>query len=247
VRLFAQISYKGKHYHGWQNQPNAITVQSATEKAFNVVLRETEFNCTGCGRTDSGVHAKQFYFHFDTNEKVDVDKLVFKVNAILPEDIVVHRLIDVPEGSHTRFDAVSRTYQYYIHQKKNPFLTDISYYNTRRLDLEAMNEACSCLLNYADFTSFSKVNTETKTNNCDIKKALWKLEGESLVFEITANRFLRNMVRAIVGTMIEVGVGKITIDQFEKIIENKDRGKAGTSVPGHGLFLTKVSYPYIKG
>lgn len=246
MRLFAEISYKGKNYHGWQKQPNATTVQSVAEKAFNVVLRESEFNCTGCGRTDSGVHAKQFYFHFETNENIDLDKLVFKVNTLLPEDIVVHRLMDVPEGSHARFDAVSRTYKYYIHQKKNPFLTDISYYNTRKLNLEAMNEACTCLLNYADFTSFSKVNTETKTNNCDIKKALWKAEGESLVFEITANRFLRNMVRAIVGTMIDVGVGKITIDQFEKIIENKDRGNAGASVPGHGLFLTKVNYPYIK-
>ena len=246
MRLFAEISYKGKHYHGWQKQPNAITIQSVTEKAFNVILRNAEFNCIGCGRTDTGVHAKQFYFHFETNEQIELDKFVYKVNTLLPEDIVVHRLIKVPEGSHTRFDADSRTYKYYIHQKKNPFLTDISYYNSRKLDLDAMNQACQCLFKYNDFTSFSKVNTETKTNNCVIKKAQWKIEGESIVFEITANRFLRNMVRAIVGTMIEVGLGKVTIDQFKKVIENKDRGEAGASVPGHGLFLTNVSYPYIK-
>ena len=246
MRLFAEISYKGRHYHGWQKQPNAITVQSVIEKAFNVVLRETEFNCIGCGRTDTGVHAKQFYLHFETNEQFELDKFVYKVNTLLPEDIVVHRLIKVPEGSHARFDADSRTYKYYIHQKKNPFLTEISYYNSRELNIEAMNKACECLFNYTDFTSFSKVNTDTKTNNCVIEKAQWRMEEGSIVFEITANRFLRNMVRAIVGTMIEVGLGKVTVDQFKKIIENKDRGEAGTSVPGHALFLTNVSYPYIK-
>ena len=130
MRLFAEISYKGKHYHGWQKQPNAITIQSVTEKAFNVILRGAEFNCIGCGRTDTGVHAKQFYFHFETNEQLELDKFVYKVNTLLPEDIVVHRLIEVPEVSHARFDADSRTYKYYIHQKKNPFLTDISYYNS---------------------------------------------------------------------------------------------------------------------
>ena len=211
-----------------------------------MVLRETEFNCIGCGRTDTGVHAKQFYFHFDTTEQFELDKCVFKLNTLLPEDIVVHRLFNVPEGSHARFDADSRTYKYYIHHRKNPFLTDISYYNSRKLDLDSMNKACGFLLNYNDFTSFSKVNTDTKTNNCVIEKAQWRMEEQSIVFEITANRFLRNMVRAIVGTMIEVGLGKVSIDQFKKIIENKDRGEAGTSVPGHALFLTNVSYPYIK-
>jgi len=244
--LFAEISYKGKNYHGWQKQPNATSVQSVIEKAFNVILRDREFSCIGCGRTDTGVHAEQFYFHFETDEEINHNKFMYKVNTLLPADIVVHRLLEVPEGSHTRFDAISRTYKYYINQKKDAFLTDVSYYNSRKLDVNAMNKACKCLFDYKDFTSFSKVNTETKTNNCVIQYAQWKNNGDSIVFEITADRFLRNMVRAIVGTMLEVGLGKITVDQFKKVIETKDRGEAGTSVPGHGLFLTKVSYPYIK-
>jgi len=244
--LFAEISYKGKDYHGWQKQPNAISIQSVVEEAFNIILRKKKFTCIGCGRTDSGVHAEQFYFHFETDEEIQFNDFVYKVNTLLPADIAVHRLLEVPEGAHARFDAVSRTYKYHINLKKNPFLTDLSYYNSRELDIDTMNQACKCLFDYKDFTSFSKVQTDTKTNNCVIKKAQWKRNGDSIVFEITADRFLRNMVRAIVGTMIEVGLGKLTTDQFKKVIENKDRGEAGTSVPGHGLFLTKVIYPYIK-
>lgn len=244
--LFAEISYKGKHYHGWQKQPNAITIQSVIEKAFNIILRDKEFACIGCGRTDAGVHANQFYFHFETKEQIEQNKFVYKVNTLLPEDIVVHRLVEVPDGSHARFDAVSRTYKYYINQKKNPFLSDISYYNSRKLSIDAMNDACKALLDYNDFTSFSKIHTDTKTNNCIIQYAQWERVEDSIIFEVTADRFLRNMVRAIVGTMIEVGLEKITIEQFKKVIEDKDRAEAGTSVPGHGLFLVNVSYPYIK-
>lgn len=244
--FFAEISYNGKNYHGWQKQPNAISVQSVVEKAFNVILRDKEFSCIGCGRTDTGVHAKQFYFHFETKEEIVFDKFVYKVNTLLPPDIVVHRLLKMHDEAHTRFDAVSRTYQYYINQKKNPFIEDISYSYSRKLNVDLMNEACKTLFDYSDFTSFSKVNTGAKTNNCVIKHAQWTKNGNSLVFEISADRFLRNMVRAIVGTLLEVGLEKITVNDFRKIIESKNRCDAGTSVPGHGLFLTKVIYPYIK-
>ncbi len=245
MRYFAQISYNGTNYHGWQVQPNANTVQAEVEKAFGIILKNPNFSCIGCGRTDTGVHASDFYLHFDHEESFDADKVVYKLNSLLPNDIAVYRIFSVDSEAHTRFDATSRTYQYHIHRFKNPFNKDQSTYHTRDLDVGAINKACKILFEYEDFTSFSKLHTDAKTNLCEIKEAHWEQNGMEHVFTISANRFLRNMVRAVVGTLLEVGEGKLTIEGFRKVIEDKSRGAAGKSVPAKGLFLTKVEYPYL--
>lgn len=244
MRYFVEIAYNGGAYHGWQIQPNANSVQEEINIAFRTYTRDLELTTTGCGRTDTGVHATQFYLHFDTDSLFDESKFEYRTNVILPSDITVKRIFRVNEEFHSRFYAKTRTYQYFINQAKDPFQKDFQYRFGNELDLVSMNEACQYLLNETDFTSFSKVNTETFTNNCDISNAFWKRENEVLIFEITANRFLRNMVRAIVGTMLEVGLGKTTPEQFKQIVDEKDRGKAGTSAPAKGLFLTEVSYDW---
>lgn len=242
-RYFLQLSYKGTCYHGWQVQPNAISVQEVMEKALSVLLRE-EISVVGAGRTDTGVHASFFVLHFDT-EKEDIDSvnLAYKLNRFLPSDIAVRKLWKVKNGAHARFDAVSRTYHYYISTKKDPFATETSYTYTGFLDVDKMNKAAKVLFEFVDFTSFSKLHTDVKTNNCKIFQAEWKAEGAQLVFFIKADRFLRNMVRAIVGTLLEVGKGKLTVKEFREIIEAKDRGGAGASAPAEGLFLTDIEYP----
>jgi len=241
-RYFLQLSYKGTRYFGWQRQPNAISVQEVIEKTLSTVLRE-EIAVVGAGRTDTGVHASFYVLHFDVlNEIIEPEKLLYHLNRFLPDDIAIQKIKKVNSDFHARFSAVSRTYKYYISMVKDPFTTDTSYQFTVPLDIEKMNEAAKMLFEYTDFTSFAKLHTDVKTNNCKIFKAEWETENNQLVFTIKADRFLRNMVRAIVGTLLEVGKGKITVDDFRKIIEMKNRGAAGTSAPPQGLFLVDIGY-----
>ncbi|CAG5083993.1 tRNA pseudouridine(38-40) synthase TruA [Parvicella tangerina] len=242
MRYLVEIQYDGTHYHGWQIQPNAITVQETILERLSKIIPQQGLNIVGCGRTDTGVHASQFFFHFDVAEEIDAEQISFKLNHMLPDDIAVKGVVLVADELHARFSAKSRTYHYYLNFQKDPFDRFHTYYYTKELDVEAMNQACKQLFNHKDFTSFSKVKTDTKTNDCIITEAHWQIEGTKIIFTITANRFLRNMVRAIVGTMLEVGEHKLSLDGFNKVIEAKDRGKAGKSVPGHGLFLAKIKY-----
>jgi tRNA pseudouridine38-40 synthase len=244
LRYFIKFSYNGTLYHGWQSQPNANSVQETLTKAMRVLL-SIPIALTGAGRTDTGVHAKEMFAHFDCETTFDANHLVYKLNAYLPKDIVVFDIIPVHEKAHARFDAVQRTYEYHIHTFKDAFLEGRSWYYHHELDLDLMNEAAGSLLNYTDFQSFSKVNTDVNTFNCTITEAFWKQNGNNLVFTITADRFLRNMVRAIVGTLVYIGLKKINIDDLKKIIESRNRKNAGFSVPAHGLYLTKVVYNYI--
>jgi tRNA pseudouridine38-40 synthase len=245
VRYFIEFAYNGTHYLGWQSQPDTPkTVQETLEKNLSMVLR-TPIKLTGAGRTDSGVHARCQFAHFDFGEHIDSERLAYNVNAVLPADIAVRRFIAVHESAHARFDAKRRTYEYHIHTQKDPFLQDLSFLYMHKLDLDRMNEAASLLFNHADFESFSKVKTDVKTFICRIFEAHWKRDGERLVFTVSADRFLRNMVRALTGTLIDVGLGKIPPDDFTRIIESKDRRRAGFSVPAHGLYLTKIEYDYI--
>lgn len=245
MRYFIHLAYHGTAYHGWQIQPNAASVQETLNKAFSVLL-QSEMNLMGAGRTDTGVHAREMYAHFDTDTTFDIPTLVHKLNSFLPKDIVIYDIIPVHDDAHTRFDATKRTYEYHIHQFKNPFLDELSWYFHQTLDINLMNQAAQILQNYTDFECFSKVNTDVNTFDCTIFEAHWKRgENNQLVFTVSANRFLRNMVRSIVGTLINVGLHKITLDDFKKIIESKSREKAGFSVPAHGLYLTKIEYDYI--
>lgn len=238
------MSFKGTGYHGWQIQPNAVSVQQLLEEALETLLRE-KIRITGSGRTDTGVHAKYFVAHFDSEalEKNACSGTLNKLNHILPGDIAISGIFPVREKDHSRFSALLRTYKYYISRKKNPFKQDISWYIGSDLDIEAMNNAAAELSGFADFSSFCRSNTNVRTHICRIKHASWKKSGGMMVFTITADRFLRNMVRAIVGTMVETGFGKLDIEGFRKIIEAKDRRKAGTSAPAHGLVLMDIEYP----
>lgn len=244
MRYFIEFAYNGKEFHGFQVQPDVISVQETLDKALSLLFKQP-IQIVGAGRTDSGVHAKQMYAHFDCDLEIDSDYWVSKFNSYLGKNIVVYRFIPVHEDAHTRFDATSRTYEYYIHTFKDVFQNEGSWYYFNKLNVDLMNEACKILFEFEDFECFSKTNTDVNTFLCDISEAHWKINGNQLVFTITANRFLRNMVRAIVGTLINVGIGKITLNDFRTIIESKDRGKAGFSVPAHGLYLVKVKYPYI--
>ncbi len=242
-RYFIQLSYDGTAYHGWQIQPNGISVQETLEKALSVVAREA-VSVTGAGRTDAGVHASFFVAHFDVeNQNLDNEKVIHNLNSLLPYDIAIQNVFKVYPEAHARFDATSRTYKYYIVKTKDPFLSHYAAKEARVPDLEKMNEAAKLLFDYEDFTSFSKLGTDVKTNICKIDHAQWVDEGSGYVFTIRADRFLRNMVRAVVGTLMEVGFGKLTIDEFCKVIEAKDRCAAGASVPAKGLFLVDIIYP----
>lgn len=245
MRYFIEFAYNGKNYCGWQYQPHSPSVQETLNKALSTLLR-TEIDVVGAGRTDTGVHARQMFAHFDYDEVIDSDALTQKLNSFLPKDIVVYRFIPLHDDAHARFDAVNRTYEYHIHTFKDAFDHEDSWYFFHKLDVAAMNEACKILFEYRDFQCFSKTNTDVKTYICDIKEAHWVQDGTKLVFTISADRFLRNMVRAIVGTMINIGLGKISVEDLRAIIESGDRSNAGASVPAHGLYLTKVEYPYIK-
>ena len=241
MRYFIELSYLGKNYHGWQIQPDANSIQEEPNKAISTVLQE-EISIVGAGRTDTGVHASQMFAHFDSTTELDKNT-VFKLNSILPKDIVVHQVEKVDDEKHARFDALNRSYEYRIWLGRNPFLLETTWQLFhQKLDVKAMNKAAKILLEYEDFQAFSKVKTEVKTFNCTISKAIWVQEGNQLTFHITANRFLRNMVRAIVGTLVDVGKHKITNQDFREIILSKNRANAGLSVPAKGLFLTEINY-----
>ena len=241
MRYFIELSYKGTNYHGWQIQPDASSVQEEITKALATILQE-KILLVGAGRTDAGVHASQMFAHVDTVKKLS-NNYVHKLNAILPNDIVIKSIKEVSDETHARFDAVSRTYEYRILLGRDPFLLETSWQlHQKNLQIEKMNEAANLLFKYEDFESFSKVKTDVNTFNCSIMKAVWTLEDKHLIFHIKANRFLRNMVRAVVGTLLEVGLGKKTVEDFRKIIESKKRSEAGLSVPAKGLFLTEVCY-----
>jgi tRNA pseudouridine synthase A len=241
MRYFIEFSYNGTHFFGYQIQPKQISVQEVLEKALSTLLRE-DIKTTGAGRTDTGVHARKIFAHFDTDQPISAD-LVKRLNAFLPPSIAIKRIFQVEEEMHARFSAVYRTYEYHISLEKDPFAEAFSWQMWRqKLDVEKMNEACKILFEYEDFTSFSKLHTDVKTNNCKIYHAQWKQKGSSLVFTISANRFLRNMVRAIVGTLVEVGLGKIKPTDLHDIIQAKYRNKAGASAPAHGLYLVDVGY-----
>ncbi len=246
ARYFLKIAYDGSQYHGWQVQENAHSIQAEINGALQKLLSDKEIYVVGCGRTDAGVHASEFFLHFDTEKDCsNRENLIYRLNQILPKDIVVFDWINVANEAHSRFDALSRTYQYHIIQFKNPFNQDYAAFFPKGLNLDKMNEAAGILECYKDFTSFSKLHTDTHTNDCEVHYAKWFVQEDELIFEIKANRFLRNMVRALVGTCIEVGKGKMEIDSFKKVIEAKDRSQAGSSVPAKGLFLTKVEYDYV--
>lgn len=246
-RYFIELAFNGSAYHGWQVQMNAVSVQEVFNKALAILLRQ-EIETVGCGRTDTGVHAKQLYVHLDIDVKHDImgSKWQHSLNSLLPKDIVAKRIIPVASQAHARFDAVRRSYEYYIHQEKNPFLDGFSWLLPEQLDLEQMNQACQTLLGCQDFSCFSKSNTQTYTNICTISRAEWKRTAMGLVFHISADRFLRNMVRAIVGTLIRVGRLEIKPNVLHQILKSKNRSQAGTSVPACGLYLSEVIYPYIE-
>ena len=242
MRYFITFSYDGTAYHGWQIQPHSVTVQEELQKALSTLMRKP-MEVVGAGRTDTGVHARKMIAHFDHDEVLDCSQLVYKLNKLLPRDIAVQHVEPVADDMHARFSAKSRTYHYYVHLDKNPFLRSYSWQVYGNPDFELMNRAARVLMEYKDFTSFSKVNTDTKTNDCTITEAHWDRVGEDQWrFTVTANRFLRNMVRAIVGTLMEVGRGRMTIEQLRSVIEAKDRCRAGDSVPGNALFLVEVLY-----
>lgn len=242
MRYFIALSYNGKHYHGWQTQPNAVTVQQTIEEALSTLLRE-KIGILGAGRTDAGVHARLMYAHFDFNSDIDTKVLVHQLNSYLPSAIAIKDIYPVIPEAHARFDAQKRSYAYWVVQQKDPFLQDYAYYLRADLDVAAMNMAASILLETEDFQCFSKSNTDVKTYICDVREAYWQQRDSLLVFHITADRFLRNMVRAVVGTLLEVGIGRCSIEQFKQILASKDRRKAGVSVPAKGLYLTEVQYP----
>ncbi|MFB9055333.1 tRNA pseudouridine(38-40) synthase TruA [Mariniflexile ostreae] len=242
MRYFIELSYNGSNYHGWQYQPNAITVQEVIEKSLSVLLKG-KTPIMGAGRTDAGVHATQMFAHFDTDMLFDETDIVYKLNLYLPKDIAIQSIFKVKDKAHARFNALSRTYLYRITLHKNVFTFENVYYVKQDLDIDKMNEATKILFEYHDFQCFSKSKTDVKTYNCKIMKAAWTLIDGELQFVIQADRFLRNMVRAIVGTMVHVGLGKIKVDDLHSIIKSKNRSEAGFSVPGHALYLTHVEYP----
>jgi len=244
MRYFIEFAYDGAPYFGYQVQPNQISVQEVLEKALSTLLREP-IKTTGAGRTDTGVHAKKIFAHFDFEGEL-MDNLVHRLNSFLPESIAIKRIFEVENDSHARFSATYRTYNYFISTEKDPFTKDLAWQLWRKkLDVDAMNEACKILFEYSDFTSFAKLHTDNKTNICKIYQANWEQNGSLLKFTVSADRFLRNMVRAIVGTMIEVGDGKLKPEDMHRVITEQHRNSAGTSAPAHGLFLVDVGYDFL--
>ena len=244
MRYLIHLSFKGTHFHGWQKQPNVQTVQQELDEKFSLLIGEN-IETVGCGRTDAGVHAKQFFAHFDTEKKVDIENIFYRLPKFLSRDIAIHEIKKVDKDFHARFDATLRAYEYCITRKINPFLNELSWFIYGDLDVDAMNEAARLLIDHKDFECFCKVHTDVNNFLCDIIFAEWKQVDDKLIFTIKANRFLRNMVRAVVGTLIEIGKKRMTIEQFKQILESKNRSEAGQSVPAHGLFLTEVHYPNV--
>lgn len=257
MRYFIKFAYNGEKYHGWQSQPNAVSVQQKIEEALSIVMR-LPVSVTGAGRTDAGVHAREMYAHFDLPSLIDDKRrLILSLNRLLGKDIAIYDVIPVKDDAHARFDACERTYKYFVTFEKTPFLYPFCWHSPSRLDIDKMNEAASILLEVDDFTSFAKLHSDAKTNICDVRKAQWdvidnngdglfpNLINDGIVFTISADRFLRNMVRAVVGTLVDVGRGKLTLEKFKEIIAKKDRCSAGTSMPANALFLWEVKYPYL--
>ena len=240
-RYFLEVAYKGTNYSGFQIQQNANSIQQEIENAFSTIQKQ-RISLTGSSRTDAGVHAFQNFFHFDFDDKID-SHLVYKMNAILPDDIAIIKLIPANATAHCRFDAISREYKYFIYRYKNPFLKERAYYFPYKLNIDAMQQAAEIIKNYGDFTSFSKRNTQVRTFICDIAESKWDWEEHCLVYYVKANRFLRGMVRALVATMLQIGREKMTIDQFKEVIEQRDCTNARFGAPPHGLFLVAVNFP----
>ncbi len=256
MRYFLELSYNGASFHGWQSQPNAVGVQQKIEEALSIVTR-LPISIVGAGRTDAGVHARKMYAHFDVPTALtDKGRFLLSINRLAGNDIAFHDLIEVSDDAHARFDAIERTYKYFVTFEKSPFIYPFSWHSPSSLDVGKMNEAAAMLLDTQDFTSFAKLHSDTKTNICDVRKAIWQpINSNSIeeslfidigiVFTISADRFLRNMVRAVVGTLVDVGRGTLSIEGFQRIIDNKDRCAAGTSMPPQALFLWDVKYPYL--
>jgi tRNA pseudouridine38-40 synthase len=241
-RYFIEVAYKGTAYSGFQVQQNAVTIQFEVEKALSIYFKQS-FSLTGASRTDAGVHALQNFFHFDTEDSLDDSfKVVYSLNAILPRDIVIKKIFHVKDDAHCRFDAILREYKYYLYCEKDPFLQDRAYYFPYKTDITLLKEAASLIMEHTDFTSFSKRNTQVKNFICNVYKSEWNYEANTLVYNVQANRFLRGMVKGIVGTMLMLGMNKISLKEFNSIILNKDCTKANFSVPAHALFLVKVAY-----
>ena len=243
TRYFIELSYNGSAYHGWQRQPNAISIQQVLEEALSRLARN-KITLLGAGRTDTGVHALQMFAHFDVSHKIaNTKELIFHLNGFLKDDISVKGIRQVKPQANARFDATARYYEYHISTAKDPFHSQFHYYLKNQPDVDMMNEAAKSLLLHKDFKCFSRTNTDVKTFLCEIKKAVWKQEGSSLIFYISSNRFLRNMVRSIVGTLLEVGYKKRKVEDIDDLIRSKDRCQAGFSVPAHGLYLSRIEYP----
>jgi tRNA pseudouridine38-40 synthase len=243
-RYFIELAYNGTNYHGWQIQPNAVTVQELLDKALSTIIR-LPIETTGCGRTDTGVHATEYFAHFDMSMVYGPWSIDTRgINALLPHDIAVKRIIPIDADAHARFDASLRSYEYHMHFQKDPFRDGLSWLQRDVPDIELMNQAAAIIMEYTDFSCFSKANTQVKTNNCKISRAEWVEVDSGIVFHISADRFLRNMVRAIVGTLIVIGKGEMQPEAVREIIESKNRSNAGMSVPACGLYLTEVKYPY---
>lgn len=242
-RYFILLAYKGSNYVGWQIQPNGLSIQEAIQNALSTILRET-VDVVGAGRTDAGVHAESMFAHFDLSKPIeDRVELVRRLNNFLPKDIAVKMIYPVKENAHARFTAIARTYNYYLTTKKTPFQYELKRRVYFEPDIDKMNQLCSVLMEYSDFTSFSKLHSDAKTNICHVSEAYWEKKGDEIIFTITADRFLRNMVRSIVGTLLEAGRGRLDEKGFRQIIEKQDRRVAGDSAPAHGLFLKDVKYP----
>ena len=244
MRYFLKLAYNGTDFHGWQMQQGASSIQEEISTHISTILRQ-KISIMGCGRTDAGVHASQFYAHFDLDSKIELpyDLLVHKLNTMLHSNIAIQEILEVKDDAHARFDATKRTYKYIITRVKDPFHSDLCYKLNVELDLQKMNKACELLLGEHDFGCFCKAQTQNHTNICTVHEAFWVQKEEQVIFQISANRFLRNMVRAVVGTMLEIGRGKTEVEELKQIIESKSRSEAGRSVPAHGLYLTHVEYP----
>lgn len=242
MRYFISLAYKGTNFHGWQLQPNAVSVQEKINDGLSMLLKEPVM-VLGAGRTDTGVHAKEMYAHFDSDKEFDCEKIAYRLNSYIDDAILIKSIFSVSETTHARFHAIARTYEYWICQEKNPFLKEGAWLMYSNLDFDLMNAAAAYLLEIEDFTSFAKIHSDVKTHICDVRKATWERRDDKWVFTIEADRFLRNMVRAIVGTLVDVGKGKISVQEFKDVITKKDRGSAGGSAPAQGLYLVKVEYP----
>ena len=244
IRYFFELSYNGTPYYGWQQQVGQVSVQEEIRKNLAKLFKNEKIEIVGCGRTDKGVHAKNYFFHCDFSKEIDSEGLVYKLNKMLADSISISTVFKVDLDLHARFSAIKRTYRYFIHQQKNPFISEFSTYFPHHLETEMMSEACRHLLGKQDFSSFAKIHTDVKTHICTVYNAQWFVQGDQLVFEITADRFLRNMVRAIVGTMLDIGTKKISPENLPEIIAQKNRSAASKSVSPNGLFLWKVEYDF---